>query len=283
VSSAGLIAVTGATGALGGRVAARLADRGAALRLVVRDPARAPSLDGAQVARASYQDGPAMRAALTGVDTLFLVSASEAADRVAQHRSAVDAAAAAGVRRVVYLSFLAAAPGATFTFARDHFATEEHVRASGLAWTFLRPSMYLDFMPLLVGPDGAIRGPAGEGRLAGVARDDLADVAAAVLTAGGEHDGRTYDVTGPQALTLAEVAAELARASRRPIAYVPETLEQARASRAPSGAPAWTIEGWVTTYAAIATGEMDVVSDTVARVAGHQPATLAAWLREHGA
>jgi hypothetical protein len=174
--------------------------------------------------------------------------------------------------------WLAAAPDATFTFARDHFHTEERIRATGLSYTFLRSSMYLDYVPLLVGEDGVIRGPAGDGRVACVARDDVADVAAAVLTST-EHDGRTYDVTGPAAFTIIEAAAELSRATGRTITYENETLEQARASRAGSGAEAWEIEGWVTSYAAIATGEMDVVSDTVREVAGHVPISLAELLK----
>lgn len=136
-----LIGVTGATGELGGRIAARLAERGVAQRLVVRDPSRAPELPGAEVARASsYGDGEEMRRALEGVRTLFLVSAGEAFDRVRLHTTAVDAAVAAGVERVVYLSFLNAAPDATFTFARDHFHTEQHVRSTGVRHSFLRPS-----------------------------------------------------------------------------------------------------------------------------------------------
>jgi NAD(P)H dehydrogenase (quinone) len=271
------IAVTGATGALGGRVGARLAERGLALRLVVREPSRAPELAGADVAQAEYRDGVAMRAALSGVHTLYLVSAGESADRVTEHVTAVDAALAAGVRRIVYTSFLAAAPDATFTFARDHFHTEEHIRATGAAYTFLRSSLYLDYVPVFCGADGVIRGPAGQGRVAAVARADIADVVTAVLTGDG-HDGRTYDVTGREALTVAEMAAQLGRAAGRPVSYVAETLEEARASRAPSGAPAWEVEGWVTSYAAIATGEMDVVSDTVRRLAGHEPETLSEWL-----
>lgn len=282
-----LIVVTGASGEIGGRVAARLARAGARRRLVVRDESRAAALavgDDAEVAvvPGGYANPDGLRGALAGATTLFLVSATESRDRVAQHLAAVDAARAAGVGRIVYLSFLAAAPHATFTFARDHFATEQHLRASGAAFTFLRPSLYLDLVPSWVGADGAIRGPAGEGRVAWVARDDVADVAAAVLgESGGVHDGRTYDLTGPRAVTLAETAAELSDLVGRPIAYVPETLEEARASRAPSGAEPWAIEGWISSYAAVATGEMDVVSDVVERVAGHLPHTLPGWLAAH--
>jgi uncharacterized protein YbjT (DUF2867 family) len=194
-----VIAVTGATGEVGRRVAARL-DRP---RLVVRDAARAPA--GADVRVASgYCAQEEMRAALEGAETVFLIPAAEAADRVEQHRTTVDAAVAAGVERLVYLSFLNAAPDATFTLARDHWATEQHVRASGLPWTFLRMSLYMDFVPSMV-VDGVIRGPAGDGRAAAILRDDddVAAAAAAALGSGG-HDGRTYDLTGPQSFSLGE-------------------------------------------------------------------------------
>jgi NAD(P)H dehydrogenase (quinone) len=293
MSTDGLIAVTGATGGLGGRVARRLAGRGVAQRLVVRDAARAPELDGAEAAEATYGDGEAMRRALDGVATLLLVSASEDRERVKLHTTAVEAAVAAGVERVVYTSFFGAAPDCTFTFGRDHWHTEEALKASGLRSTFLRDNLYSDFLPLMAGADGVIRGPAGDGRVAAVARDDIADVAVAVLLgadgdpAGGgdpaRPDGRGYDMTGPEAMTLAEVAEELTRVAGRPITYQEETLEEAYASRASYGAPDWEVDGWVTTYAAIANGDLDTVSDDVARVAGHPPLSLAEFLRRNPA
>jgi NAD(P)H dehydrogenase (quinone) len=274
------LAVTGVTGGLGGRVARRLADRGVAQRLVVRDPARAPELPGAEVVPADYGDGEAMRRALDGVDTLFLVSASEAFDRVRLHTGAVDAAVAAGVQRIVYTSFLACSADATFTFARDHWHTEEHLRQTGVRHTFLRDSLYLDFVPLFVGGDGVIRGPAGDGRVAAVARDDIADVAVAVLLGDG-HDGRTYHLTGPAAFTLQQAAEELSKVSGRAITYHAETVEEAYASRAGYGAPHWEVTGWVTTYVAIAVGDLEVVSDDVASLAGHPPMDLAEFLRRN--
>jgi NAD(P)H dehydrogenase (quinone) len=275
-----LIAVTGATGYVGGRVAALLAERGAIQRLIVRDPARAPRLPGAEVRFASgYDAGAEMRAALEGADTLFMVPAEESADRVEQHRTVVDAAVAAGVGRIVYLSFLGAAPDATFTLVRHHWATEEQIRAAGVGFTFARMSLYLDFLPRMVGPDGVIAGPAGDGRVAAVTRSDVADVAAAIV-AGAGHDGRSYDVTGREALSMGELAAQLSELTGKPISYKDETLEEARASRASHGAPDWQVEAWISTYTAIAAGELDTVSDTVARLAGHEPRTLADVVRE---
>ncbi len=267
-----LIAVTGATGFVGGRTAAYLAERGAAPRLVARDPARAP--EGFDVRAApSYGAGDEMREALDGVGVLFLVPAEESADRVEQHRTAVDAAVAAGVRRIVYLSFVAAAPGTTFTLGRDHWATEEHIRAAGVSHTFLRMNFYLDFVPRMVSPEGVIAGPAGDGRAAWVARDDVAAVAAEVLTGDG-HEGQVYDVTGGEALGFAEITAQLSERLGRTVTYKDETLEEAWASRASYGAPDWQVEAWISTYTAIRAGELERVSDTVRRLAGREPLTL---------
>jgi uncharacterized protein YbjT (DUF2867 family) len=265
-----VIAVTGASGFVGGATARLLAERGAPLRLVVRDASRAPDL-GADVRQASrYGAADEMRAALDGVDTLFLVPGEESADRVEQHKAAVDAAAAAGVRRIVYLSFIDASPDATFTLVRHHWATEEHIRASGLAWTFPRMNLYLDFVPNMVA-DGEIAGPAGSGRAAVIAREDVAAAAAALLVGEG-HDGRAYELTGREALTMTEMA-ELLGAR-----YRDETIEEAWASRAQYGAPDWQVEAWITTYSAIAAGELERVSDDVRRLTGRAPVTLAEFL-----
>jgi NAD(P)H dehydrogenase (quinone) len=281
MAGADRIAVTGVTGGLGGRVARRLAERGVGQRLVVRNPGRAPELAGAEVATASYDDPRSLRRAFQGARTLVMVSASEDPDRLRLHANVVDAARDAGVERLVYTSFFGAAPECTFTFGRDHWHTEELIKASGLAWTMLRDNLYLDFLPLMVGPDGVIRGPAGDGRVAAVTRDDIADVAVAVLEGGDGHAGRTYDLTGPEALTMAEVAEQLTAFAGRPISYHAETLEEAYASRAHYGAPDWEVAGWVTTYAAIANGELEAVSGDVAAVAGHPPMRLADFLREN--
>ncbi len=267
-----MIGVTGSTGQLGSRIARLLAEAGVPQRLIVRDPARAPELPAAEVAQAAYGDD-AFVDALDGVETLMLLSATESADRVALHKAAVEAAAAAGVQRIVYTSFLGAAPGSTFTFARDHWHTEEHIRSLGTDFTFLRDNLYLDFVTGYVGHDGVIRGPAGDGRVAAVARDDVAAVAARVLVDPG-HSGAVYDLTGPAAFTLAEAAAVLSSAWDRRVRYEAETLDEAYRSREPYGAPAWEVAGWVTSYAAIASGELSAVSSAVEDITGRPPTSL---------
>jgi NAD(P)H dehydrogenase (quinone) len=273
-----LVAVTGATGAVGTRLTARLAAVGARQRLVVRDPARAPRIAGAEVRRASdYGAGDEMRAALDGAATLFLIPAAEAPDRVEQHTTAIDAALDAGVRRIVYLSFFGASPDATFTLGRDHWHTEQHIRATGLEWTFLRMNLYMDFIPSMVQPDGVIRGPAGDGRVAAILRDDVAAAGAAVLTSNG-HDGRTYDLTGPDAFSLSDAAELMSRLSGKAIRFEDETDEEAFASRAVFGAPEYEVRGWVSSYWAIREGSLAAVSGDVRELTGRDPVSLAAYL-----
>ncbi len=269
-----VIAVTGSTGQLGGRVARRLAAAGVPQRLLVRDAARAPALDHADVAVAGYADADAVSAGLAGIDTVFMVSAAEHPERLAQHYAFVDGAVRAGVRHVVYTSFAAAAPDAVFTLGRDHWHTEQYIRRSGLTHTFLRDSLYADFVPLLAGPDGVIRGPAGDGAVALVAQDDIADAAVAILGDPSAHADTTYAMTGPEALTLHAVAALMTETTGRTISYHDETIEEAYASRASYGAPDWQVEAWVSTYTAIAAGEWATISSDIETLTGHPSTSL---------
>jgi NAD(P)H dehydrogenase (quinone) len=307
-----MLAVTGATGQVGGRVAARLAKLGRKQRLIVRDPARAPKLPNAEVVSASsYGDAAAMGRALSGVDTLFLVSAQDRMgvaqrsaaektpnlmyDRTTEQVTAVDAAAAVGVRRIIYLSFLNAAVDSTFVLARDHFHTEEHIHALGMPFTFLRMSLYTDHVPVHVSDDGVIRAPAGEGHAAWITRDDLADVAVAVMTESG-HEGCSYDVTGPEALTMVETAERLSYATGREITYQAQTPHEARTTHTTSGMDKfeaeqirltgsglddYAVEVWVSHFLQIATGELATVSDTVPKLTGHPAQSLADYLEKH--
>jgi uncharacterized protein YbjT (DUF2867 family) len=279
VSELPALAVTGSTGGLGGRVAARLAASDVAQRLLVRDASRAPVLDGAvPVAFSGYGNHDSVVAALGGVTTLFMVSAAEDADRLGQHFAFVDAAAEAGVRHVVYTSFAGAAANSTFTLGRDHFHTEERIKASGMEWTFLRDNLYLDFFANLVGEDGVIRGPAGDGVVAAVTRDDIAASAAEVLTSPGAHVGSTYVLTGPEAITMTQAAETVARALGREVSFHDETIEEAYESRKRWQAPDWQNDAWVSTYTAIANGEMSEVTDHVLRLTGRRPMSLADYL-----
>jgi NAD(P)H dehydrogenase (quinone) len=274
------LAVTGSTGGLGGMVARQLAELGQPQRLLVRDAGRAPDLDGAVPLVFSYADAGLSAKALEGVKVLFMVSAAEAEDRLQQHYSFIDAAAAAGVQHVVYTSFYGAAPSSVFTLGRDHYATEARIRASGMDFTFLRDNFYLDFLPLLTGEDGVIRGPAGNGMVSAVAREDIARCAVAVLRDPALHVGTTYNLTGPEEITLARAAEVLTAETGRSITYHPETVEEAYASRASYGAPPWQVDAWVSTYTAIAAGELAGLSPDVRGLTGRDPLSLAEFLAQ---
>jgi NAD(P)H dehydrogenase (quinone) len=276
-------AITGASGRLGGRIARRLAGMGLSQRLLVRDRSRAPQLPNADVAAAAFENPEAFHAGLKGIPTVLMVSGSETPDRVARHTSFIDAATAAGVQHLVYISFCGASPTSTFVLARDHFATEQYIRASGLQFTFVRDNLYADFLPALVGEGGRIRGPAADGRVAAVAQDDIADAVAEILRKPAPHSGATYSLTGPEALSLDDTATKLSAALGRPVTYERETVAEAYASRAASGASDWQLAAWVTTYTAIAAGELADVTEDIPRLTGHRATSLAEVLRRGSA
>lgn len=278
------IAVTGATGHLGGRVAALLADAGVPMRLVVRAPERAPALPDAEVAQASFGDADAVRAALSGIEVALMVSAGESADRLADHRTFVKAAAEAGVRHVVYTSFAAAAPDATFTLGRDHWATEQAIRDSGMSFTFARDNFYADVLPFFADGEGVVRGPAGDGRCSFVVRDDIAEAVALILRDPASHAGATYTFTGPESLTFAQACEVLTAATGRTYRFVDETDAEAYASRRAGwpGEPDWQYDAWVSTYTAVRSGELADVSDDLPRVLGRPATSFAKLARTFG-
>lgn len=277
-SPAMTILIAGATGHVGGRVAELLAERGAALKRLARDPAKAPALERAPVVPGDYADPASLSAAMAGIETVFLASASGPPLRRARlHGNVIDAAARAGVARVVYLSFQAASATSPFPYSADHLLTEAHLKQSGLAFTILRDSFYLDLLPEMADEAGVVRGPGGGGgAVAWVSREDVAQVAARVLAEPG-YEGRTYDVTGPEAFGRAEAAERLGAIASRPVRYVEETPEEGRAWRAATGAPEWEVEVWLGSYLAMASGELSRTSDTVERITGRPPFALEAY------
>jgi NAD(P)H dehydrogenase (quinone) len=268
-----LYGITGSTGHVGGRVARTVAGE-EPLRLIVRDRSRAPQLPGAEIAVATYGDRPAAVAALRGVDVLFMVSAAESRTRREEHRSFIAAAAEAGVGHIVYTSFVGAAPDAVFTLGRDHGDAEVAIRASGMRYTLLRDNFYSDLLPFFADDAGVIRGPAGNGRVAAVARADVVDVAVAVLRRPEVHRDVVHQLTGPEALTMAEIAERGGAFLDRSLRYHDETVDEAYESRAVFGAEQWQLDAWVSTYLAIALGEVADVSPDVERLTGHPARTI---------
>lgn len=270
------IAITGVSGQVGGRIARQLANDhpDAALVLISRDPARVPPIPGVQTALAEYGDSASAENALARSDVLFMVSAHAAADRLERHRTFIAAAARAGVQHIVYTSFVGAGNPAGFSLARDHDATEESIRDTGLDYTFLRDNLYLDVLLEFADENGVIRGPAGDGVAAAVARADVADAAVEVLKHPEEHRKTVYELTGREAIGFAELARRASAASGRQFSFVDETMEEAHASWARDGSSDWHVEASVSTYTAIRDGELARVTGDVRKLTGNDPRTL---------
>lgn len=269
-----MIGITGVTGKLGAYVAEMVAESGQQTIHLARTPERAKTYESAELRKAHYANTPEVVAALTGIDTLLFVSAKENANRVQEHKDFLDAAKAAGVKHIVYTSFYGASDEATFTLSRDHAKTERYIKELGFTYTFLRDNFYLDFFKDLVFEYDEIRGPAGQGKVSAVARRDTSAVAAAILQAPEKWENQTLNLTGPEELSMDQVVAIINEATGRKAVYVPETVEEAYASRQVWPAQQWEYDSWVSTYTAIAAGEQAGVSTDVATVLGRPALSL---------
>lgn len=269
------IAITGATGQLGRLVIARLKEKlpAGAIVALARSPEKAGDLGVA--VRAFTYDAPDA-ATLAGVDTLLLISGSEIGKRVPQHQAVIAAAKQAGVGRIVYTSLLRA-DTTPISLGTEHRATEQALIASGIPYTLLRNGWYIENYAAGVQgalAHGALIGSAGEGRIAAAARADYADAAVAVLTGTG-HDGKTYELAGDTAFTLADLAAELSRQTGREIPY--RNLPQAdyAAALAAAGVPAPFNDALAAWDVDTANGALFDDGRTLSNLIGHPTTSLA--------
>lgn len=243
------IAITGATGQLGRLVVAGLKGTLPAAQLValVRSPAKAADL-GIAARAADYARPETLPTALAGVDTLLLISSSELGQRSAQHRHVIDAAKQAGVKHIVYTSLLHA-DVSPISLAVEHRDTEAALKDSGIVFTILRNGWYTEnYTGSLQGAlaGGALIGSAGAGRISAATRADLAAAAVAVLSTPG-HAGRIYELAGDTAWTLADLAAEVSRQTKRDIPYRNLAPADHAAALTGFGLPGWLAEaiaGW---------------------------------------
>lgn len=285
-----MIAITGAAGKLGRLVAAELAARIAPSQVVLgtRDPSKIAGLaaKGFKTARADFDDPASLAAAFAGAETVLIISGDTPNEvRLKQHIAAIDAAKAAKVQRVVYTSFVNPSEQSRFPFAWVHAKTEAYLRDSGLATTILRHNLYLENLAGALAKakeTGTIAQPGAAGKAAYISRADIAAVLAAVLTGTG-HANKVYEITGPEAVDLAGVAAALAQALGRPVKAVEADPAATRNGLAAAGLPPFVVEALAGLYAATGAGEYARVSDDAARLAGRKLKTVAAFAREAAA
>jgi len=267
-----MLLITGASGRVARRAAALLAQRGYALRLMTRTPQRAPKLEGTEVVRGDFAEPATLDDAFTGVSTALVVSGSgRPGERARLHRNAFEAAARGRVRHLVYLSLQGASPTSKYPFSRDHSLSEQYLAATGIPYTVLRNAFYLDMFLDKFDAYGVIRGPANKSRGAFVSREDAARTAAAVLA---DPPGGTHDVTGPEALSLADVAGHFSAMTGRQLRYQPESAQSARDRLSEREPDAWRVDLSVGWFQAIAARELERTSDAVFRFTGKVPLNL---------
>jgi uncharacterized protein YbjT (DUF2867 family) len=274
-----MILVIGATGTVGRLVARQLTARGEQVRALVREPDTARQRLGDRIGYVVGDlDRPrSLAPALAAANRVFLLTRQS--DRQPdQERAVVDAAVRAGVRHLVKLSVFRADERSPLQIARQHALTERIVRESGLGYAIVRPVFFMQNLPGMI-RDGAIRTAAEDGRVAMVDVRDVAAVAVDALTSYG-NEGRTYTVTGPQAVTFDTAAATLSRETGDPVRHVHVAPDQVRAALERTGIPAWFARDMARLQSMLADGYEDVVTDDVRTVTGTAPHTLAEFCRD---
>lgn len=295
------LVITGASGNYGRGLTDRLIAAGRAedLILITRSPDKLADrvAQGCTVRYGDFDKPETLGEAVRGGTRMLLISGTRVGARVVQHKAAIDAAAAQGVRHIAYTSFIGIDDPANPAEVRhDHIETERLIRASGMAWTMLRDAHYADAMIVMAGPQVMQSGQwvsnAGEGLEAMVWRDDCIASAAAVLLGEG-HEGQVYNITGPELQTFGEVAAMMAQITGRPVAYVPTTDAEQYAMFDAMGIPRrpvddqsvagipWNSDDMVSFGRAIREGFLQVCSDDVERLTGRPARSVRAMIEAH--
>lgn len=279
-----MIAVAGATGTIGTHLLAALAERGADVRALSRNPPRdAPELPGIAWAAADLADRDRLAVVLEGADRLFLLTGN-GEDMVRLQKNAVQAAGRAGVERVVKLSALGATDHSKSVIGLWHWAVERRLQESGLGWTILRPHHFAQnlLQPEVFDREGdRVFSASGEGRIPFIDARDIAEVAAVVLTEAG-HEGETLTLTGPEAISYRQATEILSRELDRALTYVPQSPDEAWTRLRAAGLPPWRVGARLALAAyQRAGGPTERVTDTVERVTGRAPRTVADFARDH--
>jgi len=281
-----MILVTGATGHVGLELVRLLAETGAPTRALIHSPDKAAPIQrlGVQTAVGDYERPDTLDAAMDGCHQLFLLSPASPRQPEQEHHI-IDAAKRAGVAHVVKQSVPGANLDSPMAFGRWHAQVEQELAQSGLTYTLLRPNSFMQNFLMSAQPvagQGQLYGMSGAGRVSYIDSRDVAAVAARVLTDPG-HQGRQYTLTGPEALTAADVAQRLSAAIGRQVRYVdlgPDAFGQALAD---AGLPGWLVHALLESNTWLAAGHGAGVTDEVARLTGRTPRTFDQFAGEHQA
>lgn len=276
-----MILVIGATGTIGTHLVHQLTRSGHPVRALTRNAEKAAKLGGnVEIVTGNLDDEASLRPAMRGVKRLFLVTTA-----TQQDKNALAAAKSAGVAHIVKISTQEAGWTPVQGHGHWHKEREELIRASGMAWTFLRPSMYmstaLSWIPSIRTTD-AIYSAAGAGKLGAIDPWDVAAVARVALTGPG-HENTAYELTGPELLSFADMAAVLSTLASRPIRHVEISDGEQGAVFSRMGLPQHTVDGLVETFSLIRSGRFAYLTEDVGKVTGVQPRSFETWARENAA
>jgi len=282
-----MLAITGATGHLGLATIQALLGKVAPSDIVavVRNPQKAASLlpAGLPVRTADYNDPAALVTAFQGVEKVVLVSSRELNTevRMRQHQHVLDAAMQAGVRQVLYTSVLNPSLTSTFQASPSHLLTEEALQASGLGYTILRNTLYLDNLPAQVGngavASGKVYAAAGDGRASYGLRTEMGEILANVLTSEG-HENQVYDIAPGPAYSYGDIATTLSEVTGQPIAYASLSPEALAAGLRANQVPEVFANLRLGVDEAIKNGEFAAPTDTFERLLGRKPTDLKTYL-----
>ena len=275
------VLITGATGDVGSRVVEHLLERGERPRVFVRDSAKAQARfgDRVDVSVGDLADPPSLRAALDLIDALFLVNSGPTIP--ARDQAAANASRAAGVKHLVKLSSLDVEQG--LAIGAWHERGEAAIRATGVPFTFVRPTGFMSNLLAWahsIKADGVVRASTGDGRRAFIHSDDIAGVVVKALT-NRAYLGESLPITGPEALTFAEVTAKIGAAINKPLTFQPISDEEARQRYSRISGSAEETEAHVSLWRAIREGRLATVTDNVERILGRKPIRLDQWLTEN--
>lgn len=275
--------ITGATGDVGSRVVRRLLERRERPRVFVRDAKKARAQFGAlvDVFVGDLTDSRSLRAALEGIDALFLVTTGP--DIPALDEAAARGAKTSGVKHLVKLSSLDVEQG--LAIGAWHEKGEAAIRASGIPFAFVRPSGFMSNLLAwanAIKVEGVVRASTGDGRRAFIHSEDIAAVATKALMTF-DYDGRSLTVTGPEALSFGEATGKIGGAIGKPLRFEPISDEEARQRYAARSASPAETEAHVALWRAMREGRLATVTDTVEQVLGCKPLTLDQWAIENAA
>jgi uncharacterized protein YbjT (DUF2867 family) len=276
------ILVTGATGTIGRDVAKRLSEKGVSVRAAVRDQAKARRQFGSNIALApfDFENEKTFSGALEGVEKVFLLPPL-LPNQLAVMNAFVDAAKRAGVRHIVKLSAIGADDEKRPTAIKGHAANEQHIRESGVAFTFLRPNSFMqNFFTYFPPRNGAIYLPWGNGTASFVDTRDIASVAAKVLTSDG-HEGKIYTLTGPATLGIADIARILSEMTGREFKYVDVPEAAARDGMLQARVPPWQVDLVMELHAVNKQNRWSAVTSDIEKITGNPPTDFAQFARDH--